>query len=199
MGILIGRLSPLKKIGSRRIYSLERYPPRSSTAPLQDSHASIGYDIIRNSKVDLVTNKLDGDPIDMYVTGIRGTCDWDQAGTILGHEDCDPSGKWVYNRVVWEIRYDNNVNPSKPFGFHVNTRKAEKSMFGEHGQLMNYQEVAFYQPGLAVGTPESHSFYISARGDLTRYTGWDLKWASATAEVRESCANMVRYLWTHLH
>ncbi|KAE8135089.1 hypothetical protein BDV38DRAFT_285291 [Aspergillus pseudotamarii] len=168
--------------------------------PLQDSYEFISYEIIMNSKVDLITNKMDRTTVGRYVTGIRGTCDWDDAGNFCSYEECHPSGKWDFNRMVWSIRYDNNVERSKPFGFHVNTMKELKRMWGDGTRhRMEYHVVAFYHPELTVSAPESEVYYLSVRNDLTNHTGWDWKWNSATETDRVHCAEMVRYLWTHLH
>ncbi|GLA51485.1 hypothetical protein AnigIFM63604_008082 [Aspergillus niger] len=91
--------------------------------PIQEAHSFISYEIIRNSKVNLITNKTDGTTVGSHITGIRGVCDWDDAGNFCSYEECDQFGKWNFNRVVWSIRYDNNIDKSKPFGFHVNTMK----------------------------------------------------------------------------
>ncbi|GCB21845.1 hypothetical protein AAWM_04730 [Aspergillus awamori] len=168
--------------------------------PIHEAHSFISYDIFRNSKVNLITNKMDGTTVGSHVTGIRGVCDWDDAGNFCSYEECDQFGKWNFNRVVWSIRYDKNIDESKPFGFHVNTMKERKRMWGD-GTRHRIEEhvVVFYNSNLTVSAPESTECYISARNDLTYHTGWNWKWGSATETERVVCAEIVRFLWTHRH
>ncbi|KAI9045311.1 uncharacterized protein KD926_008737 [Aspergillus affinis] len=171
----------------------------STDSPVLESYKFIGYETIMNSKVDLITNKMDGYTAGLYVTGIRGTCDWYHDKIFCSYEECDPSGKWDFNRAVWSIRYDNNVDRKKQpeFGFHVNTMKEVKRMYGDDsGQTTEYQVKAFYNPELEVSTSESTARYLSARNDLTNYTGWDQNQDMDLEIKRVYCAEMVRNLWT---
>ncbi|CAK43097.1 hypothetical protein AnigIFM60653_004260 [Aspergillus niger] len=80
--------------------------------PIQEAHSFISYEIIRNSKVNLITNKMDGTTVGSHITGIRGVCDWDDAGNFCSYEECDQFGKWNFNRVVWSIRQMNSESIS---------------------------------------------------------------------------------------
>ncbi|KAL3251347.1 hypothetical protein ABHI18_010677 [Aspergillus niger] len=70
--------------------------------PIQEAHSFISYEIIRNSKVNLITNKMDGTTVGSHVTGIRGVCDWGDAGNFCSYEECDQFGNGT--SIAWSGR-----------------------------------------------------------------------------------------------